>query len=74
MGVMYMGRRRRDKDATYDPNVDYDQLEIHTYSDTGSHIWYTCPRCGGEYLADFITEENGQTMCIDCWSSLFGDR
>ena len=53
----------------YDENVDYDALEQHTYSDTPGYIFYTCPKCGGEYLATFIVEENGQTMCIDCWSN-----
>ena len=58
-----------DKHAKYDENVDYDALEQHTYSDMPGRIFYTCPKCGGEYLATFIVEENGQTMCIDCWSN-----
>ena len=65
--------RKKDKDAMYDENVDYDSLEQHTYSDSPGHIFYTCPRCGGEYLATFIVEEHGETMCIDCWSSIYGD-
>ena len=36
-------------------------------------LFYTCPICGGEYLDTFITEHNGQTMCIDCWSERNGD-
>lgn len=63
---------KRDKNASYDENVDYDILEQHTYSDTPGHIFYTCPKCGGEYLADFITEENGQVMCVECWDRLYG--
>ena len=64
---------KRDKDAIYDENVDYDSLEQHTYDDSPGHIFYTCPRCGGEYLATFILEENGETMCTDCWSRIYGD-
>ena len=59
----------RDNDAIYNENVDYDNLEQHTYPDSPRNIFYTCPKCGGEYLATFITEENGETMCIDCLSS-----
>ena len=59
-------------DVIYDDNVDYDALEQHTYEDSGDDIFYTCPICGGEYLATFITEEDGQTMCIDCWSKRYG--
>ena len=50
----------------FDENVDYDSLEQHLYKDTGDAIFYTCPKCGGEYLATFIVEEKGETMCIDC--------
>lgn len=53
-------------DAIYDENVNYDELEQHEYDDAPGHTFYTCPLCGGEYLATFITEVNGQTMCIDC--------
>ena len=52
----------------YDPNVNYDELEQHTYADTPGYIFYVCPRCGHEYLATFITEEDGEVMCTDCWS------
>ncbi len=55
-----------------DDNVDYDALEQHTYEDSGDDVFYTCPICGGEYLATFITEEDGQTMCIDCWNKRYG--
>ena len=55
------------KKVIYDENVDYDSLEQHVYEDSGDNVFYTCPICHGEYLATFITEENGQTMCIDCW-------
>ena len=48
--------KRIDADAIYDENVDYDALEQHTYADSGKHIFYTCPRCGNEYLATFITD------------------
>lgn len=54
-------------------NIDYDELEQHVYKDTGSEIFYTCPICGGEYLANFITQSDGQTMCIDCWNKRNGD-
>ena len=40
-------------------------LETHKYEEG---IFYTCPKCGSEYLADFITEDDGERMCIDCWS------
>ncbi len=56
----------------YDENVDYDKLEQHTYDDAPGEIFYTCPRCGGEYLASLITEEDGETMCIDCWNRIYG--
>jgi len=56
----------------YDPNVDYDSLKKHRYKDSPGAIFYTCPRCGGEYLATFIVEEGGETMCIDCWSRIYG--
>ena len=65
--------RKKESDVMYDPDVDYDSLEQHEYSDTPGHIFHTCPKCGGEYLATFITEENGETMCIDCWSEEYGD-
>lgn len=63
---------RRDKDTFYDENVDYDSLEQHTYPDAPGNTFYTCPVCGGEYLSTFITEENGEVMCIDCWNRLYG--
>ena len=49
-------------------NVNLDELDQHTYDDAPGHIFYTCPICGGEYLDSFITEDDGVTMCIDCWS------
>jgi DNA-directed RNA polymerase subunit M/transcription elongation factor TFIIS len=57
---------KKNNDMTYDENVNYDLLEQHLYEDTGDVIFYTCPKCGGEYLATFIVEEDGETMCIDC--------
>jgi hypothetical protein len=53
-------------DMLYDENVNYDELEQHEYADAEGYTFYTCPLCGGEYLATFISEVNGQTMCIDC--------
>ncbi len=52
----------------YDPDVNYDALEQHTYPDSPGVTFYTCPVCGREYIATFITEDDGQPMCIDCWS------
>lgn len=46
-------------------NVDNDVLERHAYEDSEGHTLYICPICDREYLAAFITEENGRTMCID---------
>lgn len=60
-------------DVIYDENVDYDSLEQHTYADSSEAVFYTCPICGGEYLASFIIEHDGQTMCIDCWNERYGD-
>ena len=58
---------KKNKDAAiYDENVNYDELEQHEYEDSPGNIFYTCPLCGGEYLAIFIMEEGGKTMCIDC--------
>lgn len=53
---------------TRNKDIDYKSLEHHTYPDTGKHVFYTCPRCGNEYLADFITKINDRVMCIDCAS------
>ena len=60
---------RRNNNVIYDENVDYDSLEQRTYSDSPGDIYYICPKCGGEYLATFITEDDGEVMCIDCWSA-----
>lgn len=57
----------------YGEDINYDELEQHSYEDEGDEIFYTCPICGGEYLEDFITEGGDQTMCIDCWSERYGD-
>lgn len=59
---------KKKDDMIYDENVDYDSLKQNTYEDSGDAVFYTCPKCGGEYLATFITEENDETMCIDCLS------
>ena len=62
-------------DEDYDENIDYDSFgEQHTYDDAPGHIFYTCPKCGNEYLATFITKERGEVMCIDCWNERYGDR
>lgn len=55
-----------------DPNVNYDELEQHTYDDSPGEVFYTCPICGNEYLAGFITEENGEIMCTECWERRYG--
>ena len=65
---------KRDYDAESDENIDYDSLEQHTYDDAPGRIFYTCPKCGNEYLATFITEEAGEVMCTDCWNKRYGDR
>ena len=57
----------------YDENVNYDELEQHTYDDSEGDIFYTCPICGNEYLATFISNVNGQTMCIDCENEKYGN-
>jgi hypothetical protein len=67
-------RKSRDENVEYDPNVNYDVLEQHQYADSKGYTFYTCPICSGEYLAAFITEENGQTMCIDCWNKKYGNE
>lgn len=63
---------KRNDNVDYDENVNYDILEQHTYADSPGYIFYTCPKCGHEYLASFITEEDGEVMCIDCWSERYG--
>ena len=62
----------KNEDVIYDSNVDYDSLEQHTYDDTPGYTFYSCPKCGHEFLATFIVEEDGETMCIDCWNRLRG--
>ena len=64
---------KRNNDVVYDANVDYDSLEQHIYEDAPGHIFYTCPKCGCDYLATFIVEQNGETMCTDCWNKQYGD-
>jgi len=58
--------KKKENDVVYDENVNYDALEQSEYDDAEGYTFYTCPRCGGEYLATFISNVNGQTMCIDC--------
>lgn len=65
--------RKKKIDVIYDENVDYDTLEQHTYNDSKGYVFYTCPVCGGEYLATFMTEDGGRTMCIDCWNKSHGE-
>ncbi len=60
--------KNKNNEVLFDENVNYDELEQHEYDDAKGYTFYTCPLCGGEYLATFITEKNGQTMCIDCWN------
>lgn len=53
--------------------INYDELEQRVYKDEGDEIFYVCPICGGEYLEDFITQIDGETMCIDCWHEREGE-
>ena len=62
-----MKSSKRDPRVDYDENVDYESLEQHTYEE--DYVYYTCPRCGGEYLATFIVDGDGEPMCIDCWET-----
>ena len=64
--------RKKHIEVSYDEDVNYDELEQHTYTDSGDAVFYTCPICGGEYLAAFIVSEKGETMCIDCWGERNG--
>ena len=57
---------RKNRNVIYDENVNYDELEQHSYSDTPGYTFYTCPKCGNEYLATFMVEHNGEVMCVDC--------
>lgn len=57
----------------YGDDINYDELNPHTYPEEGPETFYDCPICDGEYLKDLITEENGQIMCIDCWAERYGD-
>ena len=52
--------------------VDYDSLKQHTYDDTPGVTFYTCPKCGKEYIASFIFEERGRALCVDCWQRIHG--
>lgn len=63
---------KRQKNVSYNDGVDYDQLEQHTYDDSPGDIFYECPICHHEYLATFIMDDDGETMCIDCWSKRHG--
>ena len=60
--------KNKNNEVSFDENVNYDELKQHEYGDAKGYTFYTCPLCVGEYLATFITEKNGQTMCIDCWN------
>lgn len=51
--------KNQDENMIYDENVDYESLEQHTYDDAPGYIFYTCPKCGREYLASFIIDEYG---------------
>lgn len=55
----------------YDEDVNYDELEQHSYGDAEDDVFYTCPICHEEYIATFMTSVNGETMCIDCWSEKY---
>jgi len=58
----------------YGEDINYDELEQQVYEDESEEIFYACPLCGREYLENFMTQgDDGQTMCIDCWSERYGD-
>lgn len=40
----------------YNPNVNYDTLDQHTYADSGENVFFTCPRCKKQFLASFMFE------------------
>lgn len=65
---MLFGQSPQDDDyeVLYDEDVDYKSLEQNAYDDSKGYTFYTCPKCGGEYLATFITEIDGKTMCVEC--------
>ena len=46
-------------------------FEGKKYRDTPGEVFYECPKCFGEYLETFLTEENGEVMCIDCWTKYY---
>ena len=69
--MMSKGDNMSTYEPQYNPGVNYDILEQNTYEDSGDAVFYKCPVCGGEYLPTFITEEDGQIMCIDCWSKKY---
>ena len=53
----------------YNPNVNYDTLDQHTYADSGENVFFTCPRCKKQFLASFMFEADGEILCIDCCSN-----
>lgn len=55
-------------------DINYEELNPHTYPDEGPEIFCNCPLCGGEYIKELITEENGQVMCIDCWAERYENK
>ena len=43
-------------------------LEKNEYPDEGEGVFYVCPKCGHEYLADFFYYDgSGRPVCIDCY-------
>ena len=52
----------------FNRNVDYSVLQETRHYDEPDTVFFVCPMCGGDYLAEEITDVCGQAMCIDCWN------
>lgn len=41
----------------------FSELEKHRYPEG---TFYTCPKCGGEYLRSFFVKTSEGLMCVEC--------